>query len=393
MSHIVRFTVTGLAGRAEAYSQQLHRDLNIFFGLNGTGKTSLLKILHSALTGDASILARVPFQTAEVTIYSLKFEREFTATISHPSRSRERVSRKKGKIILHSELFEHELIPRKVITGEEDVLKWIYKTPLPEGVNGGWQDTYLPTWRLQPKEMAYQNYALDSRGRPKEYDWDEFFARSLEQLWTAYTTRLLSSLQAIQSDGLVGILKAIMKSESTSSKRGKFDADVAFNRVRAFLSRQGAAGMLDSKEYFERRYSEDEQLRRVVDNINSIEQKVEETKAARNSLQRLITDMFIGTKRVVFEDTRIRVLNEQGQEIQLELLSSGEKQAMLIFIDTLLAADSSLFIDEPEISLHVDWQRRLVSDMRLLNPSAQFILATHAPEIMAEVHDDNIFRL
>jgi predicted ATPase len=200
-------------------------------------------------------------------------------------------------------------------------------------------------------------------------------------------------LQTIQSEGLVSILKAIVKSESTASKRGKFDADVAFNRVRAFLSRQGAAGMIEAKDHFERRYNEDEQLRRVVDNINSIEQKVENTRAARNSLQRLITDMFIGTKKVLFEDTRIRVLNDRGEDMQLALLSSGEKQAMLIFIDTLLAADSSLFIDEPEISLHVDWQRRLVSDMRLLNSNAQFILATHSPEIMAEIPDEKIFRL
>jgi len=50
-------------------------------------------------------------------------------------------------------------------------------------------------------------------------------------------------------------------------------------------------------------------------------------------------------------------------------------------------------IDEPELSLHVDWQRRLVENMTLLNPSAQYIFATHSPEIMADVDDSKIFRL
>jgi len=82
MSHIVRFSVSGLAGRAEPFAQTLDRHLNIFFGLNGTGKTSLLKILHSAMKHDPSGLARVPFENADVTIYSLTYNAEFTTYIS-----------------------------------------------------------------------------------------------------------------------------------------------------------------------------------------------------------------------------------------------------------------------------------------------------------------------
>jgi len=389
MSHIIRFSVTGLAGHATPYSHELHRDLNIFFGLNGTGKTSLLKILHSALSQKAASLASVPFQHAEVTIFSLKYEQEFTSVI-------EKKRPPKLPSVARKKRAEHpELIAPDLLVDPEEPLKWVYTTPLPANfeVVGPWQSTYLPTWRLQPQEQEFHRYALDPRRHPVDYDWDEFFARSLQQLWSAYSTRILSALQSIQSEGLVSILKSIMKSERPAAKRGKFDADVAFNRVRAFLSRQGAVGILESQEHFEQRYNENDQLRHIVDNINSIEQRVEDTKSARNSLERLITDMFIGTKKVVFEDTNIRVMGDDGNPIQLASLSSGEKQAMLIFIDTLLAAESALLIDEPEISLHVDWQRRLISNMKLLNPNAQIIVATHSPEIMADIPDEKIFRL
>jgi len=389
MSHIIRFSISDLAGRAEIYERELNRDLNIFFGLNGTGKSSLLKILHSALSGQTDILKQVPFSSAEVTLYSLKYEQEFILSIAKRPKKKSKSSHHKNY-----DLEDAEISPRlESSSSQTNAFRWIYKTPLPKGANGAWQDTYLPTWRLQPHPRNFLDYNISHRGADQEYDWDFFFADNLERLWTTYSTGVLNALQKIQSEGLVGILRSIMKPEDNISRRSKFNADLAYNRVREFLSRQGATGVLETKGRFEERYREDAQLRRVVDNINIIEQKVEEAKSANNGLQELISQMFGGTKKILFEGTKIKVLDKTGGPIPLASLSSGEKQAMLIFIDALLADESSLIIDEPEISLHIDWQRRLVSDMRLLNPSAQIILATHSPEIMADIPDDKIFSL
>jgi ABC-type uncharacterized transport system ATPase subunit len=73
MSHIVEFHVEGLAGKEKGFGARLNRDVNIFFGLNGSGKTSLLKILHSALSTNAALLANVPFTKAQVVVESLQF--------------------------------------------------------------------------------------------------------------------------------------------------------------------------------------------------------------------------------------------------------------------------------------------------------------------------------
>jgi predicted ATP-dependent endonuclease of OLD family len=54
---------------------------------------------------------------------------------------------------------------------------------------------------------------------------------------------------------------------------------------------------------------------------------------------------------------------------------------------------STLLIDEPEISLHIDWQRELIKSIQTLSPNLQLILATHSPEIMAEVDDKYIHQL
>lgn len=78
MSHITSFSVEGLAGRPGVYTQKLHRNVNVFFGRNGSGKTSLLKIFHSAMSNDIKLLRRVTFTEAQVRIYTLKYNRELT---------------------------------------------------------------------------------------------------------------------------------------------------------------------------------------------------------------------------------------------------------------------------------------------------------------------------
>ena len=103
--------------------------------------------------------------------------------------------------------------------------------------------------------------------------------------------------------------------------------------------------------------------------------------------------MFAQNKSITFQNRGILVEDINGQPIGLASLSSGEKQSLRIFIETLRAEGNTLLIDEPEISLHIDWQRNLIAAMRQLNPDAQLILATHSPEIMAEIADENIFRL
>ena len=58
---------------------------------------------------------------------------------------------------------------------------------------------------------------------------------------------------------------------------------------------------------------------------------------------------------------------------------------MLAILLTVLVEDNRpyvLFMDEPEVSLHVEWQQRLIDLIRELNPNAQIILTTHSPAVI-----------
>ncbi len=71
-------------------------------------------------------------------------------------------------------------------------------------------------------------------------------------------------------------------------------------------------------------------------------------------------------------------------EINLYELSYGEKQLLLILLTVLVqdGRNSIMFMDEPEISLHFDWQKDLINYIVELNPNCQLIIATHSPALI-----------
>ena len=131
----------------------------------------------------------------------------------------------------------------------------------------------------------------------------------------------------------------------------------------------------------------------MVDDINSVERAIEEVLRPQTALNELISRMFSGNKRLSLSGATIEVETNDHEMIGVAALSAGEKQVLRLLMETLIAGDNSFLVDEPEISLHIDWQNELIGAMRSLSPSTQLIVATHSPEVMAEVDDAYIHRL
>ena len=91
-------------------------------------------------------------------------------------------------------------------------------------------------------------------------------------------------------------------------------------------------------------------------------------------------------------DSEGNVIYVSDEKIQLDQLSSGEKQMLLILTTVFLQEEKPnvLLMDEPEISLHINWQDRLIEWIRQLNPYCQVILTTHSPNIFANGWEDKI---
>lgn len=68
----------------------------------------------------------------------------------------------------------------------------------------------------------------------------------------------------------------------------------------------------------------------------------------------------------------------------INILSAGEKQILTLIGYNAFFDDTIFFIDEPEISLHADWQRILFRILMKQNPSNQFIITTQSPFIYSK---------
>lgn len=112
--------------------------------------------------------------------------------------------------------------------------------------------------------------------------------------------------------------------------------------------------------------------------------QAQQISAPKTTFQNLIDDLFSQTgKKIVRTENEIR-FSQIGETLVPYQLSSGEKQMLAILL-TVLVEDNLpyvLFMDEPEVSLHVEWQERLIELILSLNPNVQIILTTHSPALV-----------
>lgn len=82
----------------------------------------------------------------------------------------------------------------------------------------------------------------------------------------------------------------------------------------------------------------------------------------------------------------ISIIDENNKRLKLTQLSSGEKQEIVLFYDLIFGTQKNvlLLIDEPEISLHITWQKKFMDDLLRIIEYKGFnvIVATHSPQII-----------
>ena len=112
----------------------------------------------------------------------------------------------------------------------------------------------------------------------------------------------------------------------------------------------------------------------------------------KKRFQDMVDELFEETgKRIVRTENEIR-FTQIGEMLMPYQLSSGEKQMLTILLTVLVEDDLPyvLFMDEPEVSLHIEWQKRLIDLILELNPNVQIILTTHSPALIMNGWTDRV---
>ncbi len=106
----------------------------------------------------------------------------------------------------------------------------------------------------------------------------------------------------------------------------------------------------------------------------------------KKKFQDLVDELFAPTAKTIVRDSNEIFFEQYGERIPPYMLSSGEKQILVIMLTALVQENRHgvILMDEPEISLHIEWQQRLITLVRTLNPNTQIILCTHSPAIIMD---------
>ena len=106
----------------------------------------------------------------------------------------------------------------------------------------------------------------------------------------------------------------------------------------------------------------------------------------KRKFQDMIDELFSYTHKTIDRKSNDIVFYQNGERLLPYKLSSGEKQMLVILLTVLVRDDAHcvLFMDEPEASLHIEWQQKLIGMIRNLNPNVQLILTTHSPAVIME---------
>ncbi|PHA15091.1 hypothetical protein COI69_26600 [Bacillus cereus] len=89
-----------------------------------------------------------------------------------------------------------------------------------------------------------------------------------------------------------------------------------------------------------------------------------------------------------YADIKVKIQNnnelvfiKNSEEMAFEKLSSGERKLSFLFLEILLNDVDIYLIDEPELSLSLNFQNKIITDLHVLTKKKTLFIATHAPYI------------
>ena len=129
-------------------------------------------------------------------------------------------------------------------------------------------------------------------------------------------------------------------------------------------------------------------MKEIEDALNSLASSVDIPENLQKFIE--IVNGFYENKKLIIRKERAQnafelMYSDKHTANSLSSLSSGERQITTIFYAVgQLSSQGIVLIDEPEISLHVGWQRKILKTLETMFKAEQIIACTHSPVIGAD---------
>ncbi len=366
-------------------SFEFNEDLNIFTGPNGSGKTTLLKLIWYLISGHfEQILPEIPFT-------SLSIETDtFSLTMAQT---------KTDEIELKSEF-----------TGEK---------PIPKTIN------------IDPKTKV-----IDRKNIDEVNELEKRIAQTTKSSLFFPTFRRIEgsfSKDSRDIEDSVGRLLPLSKMLQITMMRFSSDVSVNGHKFIASISTEDIGELLTQKyadiyeeitilqshvlEDISEKMQNNPDKDEVSDNpqdASTVLEAIQKVNNERNMLSKPFSVLSELTRKILqynaIHVTGRTIRGEMSDGITLrdgkdgitvgkakdaifsDKLSAGEKQMLSFLCYNAFSKNTAIFIDEPELSLHVDWQSLLLPTLLDQSTGNQFFVATHSPFIYT-LYPDKEFML
>lgn len=440
---ISRLQIRGLHGIYD-YDIAFNDDLTFIFGENGCGKTTILNIVSSIVTG--RIINLLSYQFDEISLYYRKGKRRreesvrisidgnaceiridsagIYETIEDIRRIREMYDRD-DEYTWERNMYAQFDAPRYL----RETFDYIY-LPLSRFSQDGNSPIDGPMTRRRnvvrysEKDLINKNYLNDSLRYVEDIVRNGFMRISTTEnaINVRFRRELLASSLSVTTDYNLGKVMDNIGDENTlgSIERnrqeyirilraiGEWNPDMNSQVDNFFEKYKEAYEKMQHGDEKGRRFftmdfllmnMEFNRIKQIAAQAQKVEREKEEIRTPINAFLSTVNNFFSISEEKkhieINDDGRIVVTADSPKrDVSLYHLSSGEKQIIIIFaclIFGLPAGKGGIYIiDEPEASLHLAWQKMFVKSIREVNNSIQLIFATHAPEIIGRNSDRSV---
>lgn len=406
--------INGLWGN-KTIKTKLNPNVNIFIGNNGTGKTTFINIIQAILSVDLALLDSLPFESATLHLKSINSKSNRKITVEKTTED-EKTTFSFIKYKIGKQTF---LAP----IGDPDDDFRIHRLPsrlrqIIDSLKNTLSDLIEISW-LSVHRGVEDNEYYDRPSRVRSRESNNPIDNRLSRLirnFIKYQLQLQSKSKIHSEEFKKGVLETILYNEHNDTfdkiilAVENIDQDNIENDLIKAYKSLGAIGpnlnhkitnhvnaIKTAKQKLSQKNSFNENdyiplmLSLKTKNIITLSKENSDKEAKLFKPIHVFLNLlreFIDKKQIdlIHDKTGELLIKQNDHNIPIEKLSSGEKQLLILFIETLLQKEKPyiFFSDEPELSLHISWQRKIIESIHILNPNAQIITATHSPEIVGK---------
>lgn len=428
MGKLQRFAIYGLWGERN-YALELREEKLIVVGENGSGKTTVMRILFNCLACQWEKLKNEWFKRIEITIDNESKTIEYDQIGDPQSYEipekwledlpifiKRRFSFESGKkyypyeflrVIEMMDLPEEyysqmvnylDELCKKIPDSIQEITEWLND-------NLKYQIIYYPTYRRFEDKEKRRNVLRHSNR------WGTYWSNNLEKsiivsqsgmddVETKIADTLLMIREAYSKTSaelnlncFTGILKHDFNQsiDITEEEADPEYVETVFNSISGSNLSETDIRLIKDKllKILEKNSVTQDYDKIVIYFYNMLVQRFKSLKEKEECLEQFFYSCngFLNNKQFVYDPNSFRysimVETHTGNKktMKIDQLSSGEKQIVAMFCYLCLddSVDKLIVIDEPELSLSVDWQERILEDISQMPMCKSLIVATQSP--------------